>query len=164
MFSTSRRWTASSSAIKMVAVMAFPARYNYLYQIGALWPMAINALLRFVARRHAFVDAVWPTNCIDRFRSDMASRSSALRKSSAQRKSAVRKPRPQRKARTRPANLPEWNLADLYSGIDAPEVTRDLDRIDADCNAFEPDYKGKLAEETAKPDGGGVACGSRATL
>ena len=22
--------------------------------------------------------------------------------------------------------LPEWNLADLYSGIDAPEVTRDL--------------------------------------
>ena len=22
--------------------------------------------------------------------------------------------------------LPEWNLADLYSGIDAPEVARDL--------------------------------------
>jgi len=31
----------------MVAVMAFLARYNYLYRIGALWPMGINALLRF---------------------------------------------------------------------------------------------------------------------
>ena len=47
-------------------------------------------------------------------------------------------------------SLPEWNLADLYPGIDAPEIDRDLDRIDADCIAFEQDYKGKLAEETAK--------------
>jgi hypothetical protein len=29
--------------------MAFPARYNYLYRIGALWLTLINALLRFVA-------------------------------------------------------------------------------------------------------------------
>ena len=50
--------------------------------------------------------------------------------------------------------LPEWNLGDLYSGIDAPEVARDLDRLDADCVAFEADYKGRLAEETARPDGG----------
>jgi hypothetical protein len=49
MFSTSRRWTASSSAIKMVAVMAFPARYNYLYRIEAHWRTLINALLRFAA-------------------------------------------------------------------------------------------------------------------
>jgi oligoendopeptidase F len=55
----------------------------------------------------------------------------------------------------KPARLPEWNLADLYSGIDAPEVTRDLDLIDAQCAAFEADYKGKLAEETAR-DGGGL--------
>src|SRR3954453_12917762 len=48
MFSTSRRCTASSSAIKMVAAMAFPARYNYLSRIGALSPMAINVLLRGV--------------------------------------------------------------------------------------------------------------------
>jgi len=27
--------------------------------------------------------------------------------------------------------LPEWNLADLYSGIDAPEVMRDLQKMDA---------------------------------
>jgi oligoendopeptidase F len=50
--------------------------------------------------------------------------------------------------------LPEWNLADLYSGIDAPEVASDLQRMDAECVAFETDYKGKLAEFTAREDGG----------
>ncbi|HEY5129458.1 MAG TPA: M3 family metallopeptidase, partial [Bradyrhizobium sp.] len=81
----------------------------------------------------------------------MTSRSaSALRKSTAQRKPTVRKSA----AKPRPAKLPEWNLADLYSGIDAPEVTRDLTRMDAECVAFETDYKGKLAEHTAKEDGG----------
>src|SRR5258708_39977574 len=45
MFSISRRATASSSTIKMLAAMAFPARYNYLSRIGALWLMPINALL-----------------------------------------------------------------------------------------------------------------------
>jgi oligoendopeptidase F len=53
------------------------------------------------------------------------------------------------------AKLPEWNLADLYSAIDAPEIARDLAQIEADCIAFEQDFKGKLADETAK-DGGGV--------
>jgi oligoendopeptidase F len=50
--------------------------------------------------------------------------------------------------------LPEWNLADLYAGIDAPEVARDLDALDKDCAAFASDYKSRLAEETAKPGGG----------
>src|SRR5712675_2095562 len=54
----------------------------------------------------------------------------------------------------RSAKLPEWNLADLYSGIDAPEITRDLTKLDAECVAFETNYKGKLAEHTAKEDGG----------
>ncbi len=58
-------------------------------------------------------------------------------------------------AKSSPARLPEWNLADLYAGIDAPEVTRDLQRMDAECVAFEGDYKGKLAERTAG-EGGGV--------
>jgi oligoendopeptidase F len=76
----------------------------------------------------------------------MTSRSSsALRKSVAQRKSNV-------KAKT--AKLPEWNLADLYSGIGAPEVARDLARMDAECVAFETDYKGRLAEQTATEAGG----------
>src|SRR4030088_3254328 len=81
----------------------------------------------------------------------MTSRSSsALRKSTAQRKSTVRKSA----AKPQSAKLPEWNLADLYSGIDAPEVARDLDRMDAECVAFETDYKGKLAEHSAKEGGG----------
>jgi len=42
--------------------------------------------------------------------------------------------------------LPEWNLADLYSSIDAPEVAADLARADAECIVFEETYKGKLAE------------------
>ena len=50
--------------------------------------------------------------------------------------------------------LPEWNLADLYAGIDAPEIAADLAKMDADCVAFETDYKGKLAEHSAREDGG----------
>jgi oligoendopeptidase F len=50
--------------------------------------------------------------------------------------------------------LPEWNLGDLYSGIDAPEIAHDLQTMDADCVAFATDYKGKLAEHTAREDGG----------
>jgi oligoendopeptidase F len=46
--------------------------------------------------------------------------------------------------------LPEWNLADLYPAIDAPEVARDLERADTECVAFEEDYKGKLAALAAE--------------
>ena len=78
----------------------------------------------------------------------MTSRSSALRKPSLQRK-------PKKSAaRTGSGKLPEWNLSDLYAGIDAPEIARDLARMDAECVAFETDYKGRLAERTAKEDGG----------
>src|SRR5438132_7728795 len=84
----------------------------------------------------------------------MTSRSSALRKSSAQRKSAPAKSKAAPKPAPKAGKLREWNLADLYSGIDAPEVARDLERMDADCVAFETDYKGKLAERTAQDDGG----------
>jgi len=50
--------------------------------------------------------------------------------------------------------LPEWNLGDLYAGIDAPEVARDLAKLDVDCAAFETDYRGKLAEHAARDEGG----------
>ncbi|NEW89048.1 oligoendopeptidase F [Rhodopseudomonas sp. WA056] len=60
-----------------------------------------------------------------------------------------------RKASAKPAKLPEWNLTDLYPAIDAPEVAADLDRLDAECTSFEADFKGRLAEETAK-DGGAL--------
>jgi oligoendopeptidase F len=50
--------------------------------------------------------------------------------------------------------LPEWNLNDLYSGLDDPAVKRDLDRIDAECVDFETAYKGKLAAMAGGADGG----------
>jgi oligoendopeptidase F len=50
--------------------------------------------------------------------------------------------------------LPEWNLADLYTGLDDPAIARDLDRADAESAAFETAYKGKLAGMAASPDGG----------
>ena len=50
-------------------------------------------------------------------------------------------------------SLPEWNLADLYSGLDDPAIKRDLDRADAECVAFEDAYKGKLAELAQSPAG-----------
>src|ERR1700748_3583672 len=76
----------------------------------------------------------------------MTSRSSALRKPNSG-KSAAR-------PKIKTGKLPEWNLGDLYSGIDAPEITRDLAKMDSECVAFETDYKGKLAEKAAGEGGG----------
>jgi oligoendopeptidase F len=83
----------------------------------------------------------------------------ASRSSSALRKSAKSKPAAKAKSARKPASgavgkLPEWNLADLYPAIDAPEVAHDLDKLDADCAAFEAAYKGKIAEQVAMPNGG----------
>ncbi len=50
--------------------------------------------------------------------------------------------------------LPEWNLNDLYSGLDDPAIKRDLDRIDVECVAFEAAYKGKLATMASGKDSG----------
>ncbi len=56
------------------------------------------------------------------------------------------------KAKSQPAkpasklgSLPEWNLADLYPGMDSPELKADLARGEAECVAFEQAFKGKLA-------------------
>ena len=80
--------------------------------------------------------------------------SSALRKPTAHRKPNTKTSAAKPGAGNKTGKLPEWDLADLYSGIEAPEVARDLQRMDAECVAFETDYKGKLAEQTAM-DGGG---------
>jgi oligoendopeptidase F len=50
--------------------------------------------------------------------------------------------------------LPEWNLSDLYSGLDDPAIKRDLDRADAECVAFAEAFKGKLAAMAAAAQGG----------
>ena len=55
---------------------------------------------------------------------------------------------------SKPAALPEWNLADLYAGLDDPRIVRDLDRADAGSQEFEDTYKGKLAPLAEGPEAG----------
>jgi oligoendopeptidase F len=55
---------------------------------------------------------------------------------------------------SRLGSLPEWNLADLYAGLDDPQVERDLARAAAESLAFEQAYKGKLAALAEQPDAG----------
>src|ERR671921_488711 len=40
--------------------------------------------------------------------------------------------------------LPEWDLGDLYPGMDAPEFAADLGKAEAECKAFADAYRGKL--------------------
>jgi oligoendopeptidase F len=65
---------------------------------------------------------------------------------------------PARAAKTRSTaavgKLPEWNLADLYQGMDDPQIARDLDRSDVESVAFEEQYKGKLNLLAAAPGAG----------
>ncbi len=42
-------------------------------------------------------------------------------------------------------NLPAWDLSDLYSGIDDPQIEKDLERYRRENEAFAAKYKGKLA-------------------
>jgi oligoendopeptidase F len=64
--------------------------------------------------------------------------SRTMSKSTAAKRPAKNGPAP---AKTGLGALPEWNLDDLYSGLDDPLIKRDLDRADADCVAFEEAYK-----------------------
>jgi oligoendopeptidase F len=65
---------------------------------------------------------------------------------------------PVRAAKTRSTaavgKLPEWNLADLYQGMDDPQIAQDLDRSDVESVAFEEQYKGKLNLLAAAPGAG----------
>ena len=73
---------------------------------------------------------------------------------------------PKKKPRLKPASapggaktlgaLPEWNLADLYAGLDAPEIKRDLVQVEEDSASFEQDYKGKLADIATGPEAGAI--------
>lgn len=51
-------------------------------------------------------------------------------------------------------NLPEWNLADLYPSVDAPELKRDMARAAEAAITFEERWKGKLLEAASAPEGG----------
>ncbi|WP_050603645.1 M3 family oligoendopeptidase [Ruegeria sp. 6PALISEP08] len=52
-------------------------------------------------------------------------------------------------------NLPEWDLSDLYTSEEAPELERDLGWLEGECAAFAADYEGKLADLDAS---GLLAC------
>ncbi|MCR9086306.1 MAG: M3 family oligoendopeptidase [Rhodobacteraceae bacterium] len=43
-------------------------------------------------------------------------------------------------------DLPEWDLSDLYTAPDAPELERDMAWLEKACNDFSRDYKGKLED------------------
>jgi oligoendopeptidase F len=72
-----------------------------------------------------------------------------------------REPRARNVAATAPAPkaadlgpLPEWDLGDLYPGMDAPEFAADLAKAEAECKAIAEAYRGKL-EGLARADDGG---------
>jgi oligoendopeptidase F len=56
--------------------------------------------------------------------------------------------------------LPEWDLSDLYPGLDSPELKWDLENAEARCVAFETDFKGKLAGLAAGPAAGEALAGA----
>jgi oligoendopeptidase F len=84
----------------------------------------------------------------------MSAKSATFRAGKPSRKPAASKAAAKSRKASKTGKLPEWNLADLYSGIGAEEIRRDLQKMDADCAAFEADYKGRLAERVAADDGG----------
>jgi oligoendopeptidase F len=49
--------------------------------------------------------------------------------------------------------LPEWDLTHLYPGTDSPAFKGDLDRALVEAQALSAQYRGKLAELAARPDG-----------
>ncbi|HSP48849.1 MAG TPA: M3 family oligoendopeptidase [Pseudolabrys sp.] len=50
--------------------------------------------------------------------------------------------------------LPEWDLDDLYPGLDSLELKWDLENAETRCVAFETDFKGKLAALAVGTDAG----------
>ena len=48
--------------------------------------------------------------------------------------------------------LPEWDLSDLYTAPDAPEIKADLARLEEATASFAADYEGRLAGLDAVPE------------
>ena len=58
------------------------------------------------------------------------------------------------KKSTKLGDLPEWNLKDLYPGLDSAEVKWDLENSETRVVEFEAEFKGKLAALATRPDAG----------
>ncbi|MBS0535207.1 MAG: M3 family oligoendopeptidase [Proteobacteria bacterium] len=90
----------------------------------------------------------------------------ALKKKSAARSSAKAKSRPKAAAKAAKARsagpklgaLPDWNLNDLYPGIESSALKQDLSWIDTECLAFEELYKGKLGALASQPGASEALC------
>ena len=52
--------------------------------------------------------------------------------------------------------LPVWDLADLYAGPDAPEVSRDFRRAEEAAQTFAANFRGRVEEIASSPRGGDV--------
>jgi oligoendopeptidase F len=48
------------------------------------------------------------------------------------------------------ANLPEWNLTDLYTAPTSPKLQSDISTSEANCKTFATTYQGKLASLTGE--------------
>jgi oligoendopeptidase F len=55
------------------------------------------------------------------------------------------------------AELPVWDLSDLYAGPDDPKIETDLAKAGKDAKAFEAKFKGKVASLTGHDLGGAIA-------
>jgi oligoendopeptidase F len=64
------------------------------------------------------------------------------------------------KAKKKLGALPEWNLADLYSGPDSPELRSDLESSASTAAAFQERYAGKLGTLTQGDEGGAALAGT----
>jgi oligoendopeptidase F len=53
---------------------------------------------------------------------------------------------PVQETQTNASTLPEWNLADLYPGVDSPALAVDFERAARESNDFATKYRGRLAE------------------
>jgi oligoendopeptidase F len=59
--------------------------------------------------------------------------------------------------RTGLADLPEWDLSDLYAGRDSEALARDLARLAEDAEAFRERYQGRLADLSGAALGAAIA-------
>ena len=64
------------------------------------------------------------------------------------------KPAKKPKKTAKLGDLPEWNLKDLYPGLDSAEVKWDLENSETRVVEFEAEFKGKLATLATRPDAG----------
>jgi oligoendopeptidase F len=55
------------------------------------------------------------------------------------------------------ADLPVWDLSDLYAGADDPTIEADLGAASKDAQAFETKFKSKVASLSGKDLGGAIA-------